>query len=119
MALPILRIQTAVIVLARHIALRALPISLISNEGSGAPTGARVQRHPFGGPIVARKRFRALRPAQTAHAVRAPGTPASRRSTAAIFWPQARLGETVERCKWAVLVSLALLRSQVPLVVAE
>ena len=39
-----------------------------------------------------------LRPAQTAHAVRAPGTLASRRSTAAICWLRTRLGDPFGRC---------------------
>ena len=93
------------------------------NEGSGAPTGARVlARHPSRASDVgpqARKR-RALRPAQTACAVRAPGTLASRRSTAAVYWLRARLG----RSNWALKLvhSAALLfawaHSRVPLVVA-
>src|SRR5262245_60729148 len=64
-----------VIVLARYGPSEVCLVSPLQKEGSGAPTGARVQRHPSGGPIVAHMRFRAWRPAQTAHAVRAPGTP--------------------------------------------
>ena len=72
-----------------------------ANEGSGAPTGARVlARHPSRASNVGPQGeiARASRPAQTAYAVRAPGTPASRRSTAAIYWLRARLGDAFGRC---------------------
>jgi hypothetical protein len=99
-------------------ALRALPISLTSNEGSGAPTGARVRRHPLlcadhsRGPHASPRRV-----AFTVSARR--GTLASRRSTAAVFWPRAHLGKAFGRCLSRRCPScLAMLHSQVPLVVA-
>ena len=48
------------------------------------------------------------------------GTLASRRSTAAVYWPRARLGETLRAMpNGAVPFNLALVHSHVPLVVAE
>ena len=41
--------RTRVTVLARAMVLRGLLCPLANNEGSGAPTGARVQRHPSAG----------------------------------------------------------------------
>jgi hypothetical protein len=98
--------------------LRALLVSLTANEGSGAPTGARVRRHPLlwadpsRGPRASPRRV-----AFTVSARR--GTLASRRSTAAVFWPQARLGKAFGRCLARRCPSrLTMLHSQVPLVVA-
>ena len=67
-----------------------------SREGSGAPTGAWVQRHPFvSGPVRRPARPRAGRLSPSARR----GTLASRRSTAAIYWPRARLGDAFGRCR--------------------
>ena len=109
--------QIRAIVLARRNPPSFANVPLMK-EGSGAPTGARVRRHPLlcadhsRGPHASPRRV-----AFTVSARR--GTLASRRSTAAVFWPQARLGKAFGRCLARRCPSrLTMLHSQVPLVVA-
>ena len=83
--------RTSIILLARHILLRGLLCPLTNHEGSGAPTGARVQRHPLSGRVTyARRRVRG--------ALRSSGNARLSALHRGDCWLRARLGETVGRC---------------------
>jgi len=112
----------SVIVLARYFIPPSFAIlPLAQSEGAKRRKALGACEAPFAGQLrrPADADRRVLRPAQTAYAVRAPGTPAFRRFTAAIFWLRLALaiplGFAHERCPQG----LALVRSHVPLVVAE
>jgi hypothetical protein len=81
-------------------------------RGSGAPIGARVQRHPYAG--------QSRRPAGAKRCASHPMTRDARLSALhrGDCWLRARLDETVGRCTAAVPFNLASVHSHVPLVVA-
>jgi hypothetical protein len=80
-------------------------------------SGTRRQTSNVGLQALARRLAFPRRP--SFRSLRSRGTLASRRSTAAIVWPRARLGEAFGRCTRAALSGLTLAHSRVPLVVAE
>jgi hypothetical protein len=105
-------------VLARHELLRGLrwsPSRKVRGRSADRRSGAC--EAPFAGQLrrPADADRRVLRPAQIAYAIRAPGTPAFRRSVAAVFWLRPALANHAG----IVPSGFTLLRSQVPLVVAE
>ena len=112
-----------IIVLARHLALRGLPVSLAQHEGAerrqalGCLRGTR-SRASNAGPQA--RSVAPCVPSQTSlRSPRIRGTLASRRSTAAIYWRPTRLGEALKRCTVGGALELHVAHSRVPLVVAE